>query len=98
MTETRRRSALGASAIPLVAGEPLVRRSVPHSPQNFTPGAFEAPQLGHDPANGVPHSPQNFLSSSFAVPQAWQFTRVSDMGAASIRGGATAVNHGTLDG
>jgi hypothetical protein len=62
---------------------------LPHWPQNFTPGAFEAPQAGHDPASGVPHSPQNFLSSSFAVPHDGQFTLVSCVGVASIGGGAT---------
>jgi hypothetical protein len=48
---------------------------VPHSPQNFTVGAFDAPQLGHAAASGEPHSPQNFLVGSFAEPQTPQFTR-----------------------
>jgi hypothetical protein len=43
--------------------------AVPHSPQNFVPGAFGAPQLGHPAVSRWPHSPQNLRLASFSVPQ-----------------------------
>jgi hypothetical protein len=42
----------------------------PHSPQNFSPGSFGAPQLGQVAANGVPHSEQNLRPGRFSAPQA----------------------------
>jgi hypothetical protein len=71
---------------------------VPHAPQNFMPGAFDAPHTGQDPARDVPHSPQNFRSSSLAVPHDGQFTLISSVAAASISGHAIAVNATTRKG
>jgi len=64
-TETSRRSAWGDAAL---AGVDVAgaTSAVPHSPQNFTPGALGDPQFAHATASGVPHSPQNFLPASFA--------------------------------
>jgi len=53
----------GAGAgVPVPSGEP-------HSPQNFMPGAFAAPQDAHACASAPPHSPQNLRPGSFGVPQ-----------------------------
>jgi hypothetical protein len=41
------------------------RRADPQSPQNFLPGSFAAPQLGHTTASGAPQSPQNFFPAWF---------------------------------
>jgi hypothetical protein len=35
----------------------------PQSPQNFSPGSFDAPHRGHFEASGAPHSPQNLRPS-----------------------------------
>ena len=83
--ETRRRSAVGASGLPAAAAAPGLRRSVPHSPQNLTPGAFDVPHDGHADARAVPHSPQNFLPGSFVVPQTGQSNGLSCVRVASIR-------------
>ena len=58
--------------------------AVPHSPQNFVPGAFDVPHDGQAAASAVPHSPQNFRPASFDVPHAGQFTIRLRMTAASI--------------
>ena len=72
-TETRRRSAAGALAAGAAAAGAVVAPSaVPHSPQNFTDGAFGVPHDGHVCASVVPHSPQNFRPASFAEPHAGQ--------------------------
>ena len=42
---------------------------VPHSPQNFWPGAFAAPHEEQVAASAVPHSPQNFWPVWFSAPQ-----------------------------
>jgi hypothetical protein len=39
--------------------------AVPHSPQNFVPGAFGVAHAGQAIASAVPHSPQNFRPASF---------------------------------
>ena len=54
------------------AGAVVVPSAVPHSPQNFTDGAFGVPHDGHVCASVVPHSPQNFRPASFAEPHAGQ--------------------------
>jgi hypothetical protein len=54
-----------------VSGE----RREPHSPQNFTVGAFDAPHVAQTRTSGVPHSPQNFRPGSFSVPHAEQINR-----------------------
>jgi hypothetical protein len=43
--------------------------AVPHSLQNFPPGAFGAPQAGQSTVSAVPHSLQNFAPSGFLAPQ-----------------------------
>jgi hypothetical protein len=65
-TETSRRSATGGAAVGTDRVGAGAASAVPHSPQNFTPGAFGDPQFAHATASGVPHSPQNFLPASFA--------------------------------
>jgi Yip1-like protein len=57
-----------------VAPSAASSRRVPHSPQNFTVGAFGDPHCGHGVASAIPHSPQNFLPGSFCAPQAPQIT------------------------
>ena len=98
--ETRRRSAVGASRASAVVAEAAARRSVPHCPQNLTPGAFVAPHVGQGLDRAAPHSPQNFLSGSFAVPHAGQSKVLSLHSAVpSIRGSGTRVNvHGRAQG
>src|SRR5438552_865420 len=64
---------------PAVAGPPdcgttppatvAISRLVPHSPQNFWPGGFEAPHVGQPRARAIPHSPQNLWPAGFAAPQ-----------------------------
>src|SRR4051812_19174868 len=75
--DTRRRSAVGVPGSPGAGVAPALRRSVPHSPQNLTPGALDVPHVGQAVASGVPHSPQNFLPGSFVVPQTGQSNRIS---------------------
>jgi hypothetical protein len=43
--------------------------AVPHSPQNFTPGALRVPHDGQALESALPHSPQNFRPASFSDPQ-----------------------------
>jgi hypothetical protein len=50
---------------------------VPHSPQNFTPGAFEVPHCGQAVASRAPHSPQNLRPASLVVPHAGQVIKGS---------------------
>ncbi len=57
-----------------VCGEPSPATSpVPHSTQNFAPGAFAVPQFGHAALRRAPHSRQNFAPATFSVPQTPQF-------------------------
>jgi hypothetical protein len=42
---------------------------VAHSEQNFAPGEFEVPHVGHMAANRVAHSLQNLAPVGFSVPQ-----------------------------
>ena len=51
------------------------RAAAPHSPQNFAPGVFAAPQPGQASASFAPHSPQNFRPASFSVPHAGHLIR-----------------------
>jgi hypothetical protein len=44
--------------------------------QNFAPGGFSAPQLGHAAASPAPHDMQKRALSGFSVPQAAHFMRV----------------------
>ena len=44
-------------------------RLVPHSPQNFAPTGFAAPQAEQSLASRCPHSRQNLPVGSFCVPQ-----------------------------
>ena len=76
-----RRSAVGSS----VVGAAAVVSGVPHSPQNFVPGAFDVPHAGHATASAVPHSPQNLRPASFDVPHAGQSTIRLRMAAAKYR-------------
>ena len=46
-TETRRRSAAGVARAVTGGAAALTVSAVPHSPQNFTPGAFGVPHDGH---------------------------------------------------
>jgi hypothetical protein len=71
---TTLRSAAGAAADGGLSGVGVAASAVPHSPQNFTPGAFAQPQASQVRASGEPHSPQNFLPASFSVPHAGQST------------------------
>src|SRR5258706_3310755 len=75
-TDTRRRSAVGASTdegASLGAADcAATGRSVtgvPHSPQKRSPAASGDPQLAHARAIGAPHWTQNFLPAAFSVPQ-----------------------------
>jgi predicted metal-binding membrane protein len=56
------------------AATPALLSLVPHSPQNFTPGALAVPHDGHGAARLAPHSAQNFRPSSFGVEHAAQIT------------------------
>src|SRR5437867_2280140 len=76
-TETNRRSAVGATrageatwdVAELDAWPVPSARAEPHSPQNFSPGSFDAPQVGHPTASAEPHSAQNFRPARFSAPQ-----------------------------
>src|SRR6266540_665866 len=74
-TETNRRSEPGSAWGGRAADSGA--SAEPHSPQNFTPGPFDAPQVAHTIARGDPHSPQNFRPTSFSVPQTEQITQSS---------------------
>jgi hypothetical protein len=70
-TEAWPRAATGDIA-PALAGSGWA-----HSPQNFSPGSFRAPQDGQGSASGAAHSEQNFRPVRFSVPQFEQTTCVS---------------------
>ena len=78
----RRRRGAGAGPVgaPVAPAAPCPRaasavRVVPHSPQNFAPAGFAAPQFGQPTAElRAPHSRQNFRPRSFSVPQLVQIT------------------------
>jgi hypothetical protein len=61
---TRRAGAAGAAG----AGAP-VASAVPHSMQNFWPGAYGVEQVGQRSSSLVPHSMQNFAPGGFWAPQ-----------------------------
>src|SRR5690349_17556734 len=42
---------------------------MPHSSQNFAPGLFLEPHLGHEASSGAAPSLQNFAPSRFSAPQ-----------------------------
>ena len=73
-TETSRRSTATAGAAAAVEAS----SRVPHSPQNFCPGAFAAPHAEQTAARAVPHSPQNFWPGAFSAPQ-WEQTVSSQL-------------------
>src|SRR6266508_474943 len=74
-TETSRRSESGSAA--WARGVAPATSAAPHSPQNFMPDVFDAPQVAHTSESGAPHSPQNFRPASFSVPQTEQITQSS---------------------
>src|SRR5436189_6387974 len=72
-TETRRRSATGASTVavapvaaPLADASP---RGAPQSPQNLFPGGFSPPHVEQLIARALPQSLQNRLPAGFSAPQ-----------------------------
>src|SRR6516225_8147495 len=46
---------------------------VPHSSQNFAPGLFLDPHLGHEASIGAAHSLQNLAPSRFSAPHLVHF-------------------------
>ena len=46
----------------------------PQSPQNLSPGSFDAPHRGHFETNGAPHPPQNLRPSRLSDPHFAQRT------------------------
>ena len=76
-TETRRRSAAGASRqVRTAATVSLGSTGAPHSPQNFSPPASEAPHDGHATASAVPHSDAERFPASFSAVQLGQIMRL----------------------
>lgn len=51
-------------------------RSLPHSPQNFSPGSFAVPHAGQAAVSRAPQSAQNFRPSRFFPPHPLQRTLV----------------------
>ncbi len=69
----------GVAGAPLLAGGtavvvPVPSRPVPHSMQNFAPGGFSVPQLGHEAESPAPQDMQKWARSGLRVPQATQAT------------------------
>src|SRR3954453_4609759 len=92
-TETRRRSATGASVLAgfAVVVAAAATSCVPQSPQKRWPGGLTMPHVGPGASSDVPQLPQNRLPLGFSVPQLGQVNAGSRAGKAertTARGGA----------
>ena len=68
--------AVAPPAAGLALEAPPAASGAPHSPQNFVPAVFWAPQAEQPAERRVPHSPQNLRPGSLEDPQLEQITRV----------------------
>jgi hypothetical protein len=58
-------------------GAAALASGVAHSPQNASPGSYEAPQDGQAAASAVAQRTQNFRPGLFSVPQFEQITEAA---------------------